>query len=113
LKDIIETWTKTRKKEDVIILLNENGIPCSPIYDIKDITEDPHFTQAREMIVEQYQPGLGTIKLLGNPIKMSDTKPRSRGPAPDLGSDTGEVLHRLLGIREEKIQRLKKRKVIS
>ncbi len=64
------------------------------------------------MVVEVDQPGLGMVRLQGNPVKMSETRPGPRGPAPDLGGDSGAVLQELLGLDERKVTELRKRGVI-
>ena len=107
LKEIIEEWSRKKSKAEVLELLTQAGIPCCPIYDIKEASEDPHIQAAREMVLEMDQPGLGRVKVQGNPIKMSLTKPKPRGPAPSLGGNTYEVLNALLGISEDRFRELK------
>jgi crotonobetainyl-CoA:carnitine CoA-transferase CaiB-like acyl-CoA transferase len=46
----------------------------------------------REMVVELEQPGLGPVRLLGLPIKLSRTPGDPTRPAPALGEHTEEVL---------------------
>ena len=107
LKEIIEEWSRKKTKAEVLELLTQAGIPCCPIYDIKEASEDAHIQGAREMVLEIDQPGLGRVKVQGNPIKMSLTKPKPRGPAPSLGGNTYEVLNALLGISEDRFRELK------
>ena len=106
LRQALEEWTMTHDKEEIVRLLNDSRVPSCPIYDIREASEDPHISGAREMVVEVEQPGLGKVKLQGNPIKMSATKPAPRGPAPELGGDTEEVLRDLLGLGPEEYKRL-------
>jgi len=106
LRQALEEWTMVHGKEEIVRLLNDSRVPSCPIYDIKEASEDPHISGAREMVVEVEQPGLGKVKLQGNPIKMSATKPAPRGPAPELGGDTEEVLRELLGLGPEEYKRL-------
>jgi formyl-CoA transferase len=106
LKEIIEAWTITQNRDEIIELLNKYQIPSCPIYNIKDVSDDPHIAGARRMVVKINQPGLGEVKLQGNPIKMSETQPAPRGPAPRLGEDTETVLLSLLGINPEKYREL-------
>lgn len=107
LKPLIESWTTERSRDEVVELLNLNRVPSCPIYDIKEASEDPHIGQAREMVIEVDQPKIGKVKLQGNPVKMSGTKPNPRGPAPSLGGDTYNVLSQLLGLTARDYQRLK------
>lgn len=106
LREIIEKWTMPKKKNEIVELLNKNRIPSCQIYDIKDASNDPHIGIARGMVVEMDQPELGLVKLQGNPIKMSETKPVPRGPAPKLGANNEEVLKEILGISTKKYEEL-------
>jgi len=63
-------------------------------------------------VVELEQPGLGAVRVQGNPVKMSETRPVPRGPAPWLGGDTFEVLLDLLGMSLEEYERLKEQGVV-
>ena len=93
-------------------MLNANRIPSCPIYDVKDASEDPHIAKARGMVVDVEQPGIGVVKLQGNPIKMSETNPKPRGPAPRLGEDNAAILTDLLGLSHEAVSRLREEGVI-
>ena len=112
LRPIIEAWTLGRSREEVVTLLNTNRIPSCPIYDVKDASEDPHIAKARGMVVDVKQPGIGMVKLQGNPIKMSETNPKPRGPAPRLGEDNAAILTDLLGLPHEAVSRLREEGVI-
>ena len=107
LKELIEEWTSERSRDEIVTLLNENRVPSCPIYDIKDASEDPHISKVREMVVNVHQPGLGDIRLQGNPIKMSETDPRPRGPAPALGADSELILKEVLGLSDSEIKKLR------
>jgi formyl-CoA transferase len=112
LKTMIEEWSRGKTKIEIVGLLTEAGVPSCPIYDIKEASEDPHIQGARKMVLNLEQPGLGTVKVQGNPIKMSMTEPEPRGPAPSLGGNTYEVLNKLLGISEDRFRELKEKGVV-
>jgi len=107
IKSAVQGWVSERSVEEVVSTLNGNGVPSCPIYDLKQASEDPHIGGAREMTVEVEQPGLGKVKLLGNPIKMSETDPSPRGPAPRLSGDTNSVLRELLRLSEDEVAGLR------
>lgn len=112
LKPFIQNWTSSKKVNDIVTFLTEHRIPACPIYNLKEASEDPHIVKDRKMIVEFEQPNLGKIKLLGNPIKMSQTNPSPKGPAPTLGSNTEEVFQKLLNISKIEIERLRSSGII-
>jgi len=112
LKPLIEEWTSARSVAEVVGLLTERGVPACPIYTVRDVVEDPHIADARGMVVEAEQPSVGRVKLLGCPVKMSETRPAPKGPAPALGEDTEEVLTELLGLSAEEVEALRREGVL-
>ncbi len=69
-----------------------------------DIDEalDSELVRARQMVVEMEQPGLGPVRQLGAPVKMSRTPADPTRPAPAFGEHTEEVL-REAGYSDEEI----------
>ena len=112
LREKIEVWSRSKSKNEIVELLTKAGIPSCPIYDIKEASEDPHIMGARKMVQEIEQPGLGPVKVQGNPIKMSMTDPQPRGPAPSLGGNTYQVLHELLNVSETEFKELMEKGVV-
>jgi formyl-CoA transferase len=101
LKETIEKWTANYDKNELVDLLNRKRVPACKIYDVREASEDPHIGNAREMVQIIDQKDLGMVKVQGNPIKMSATDPRPRGPAPSLGEDTEQILEDLLGVSSD------------
>lgn len=112
LKPLIEEWTTRHEKDGIVELLNKHRVPSCQIYDVREASEDEHIGGVRGMVVELEQPGLGAVKVQGNPIKMSETGPAPSGPAPSLGEDTFEVLRDLLGVSPEEYERLREQGVV-
>ena len=106
LKLLIEAWTRTQHVKKLVDLLNAAGVPAAPIYSIKDVVEDPHIVIDRQMFIEEPHPRIGNITVLGNPIKMSTTQPKPRGPAPQLGQHTRDILTRLLHLQQKDVDAL-------
>jgi crotonobetainyl-CoA:carnitine CoA-transferase CaiB-like acyl-CoA transferase len=82
----LEEALAARSTGEWVDALIEAGVPCGPIHDYRQVFEDPH-TQAREMEVR-----LGSARMLGIPVKMSDTPGAIRRAAPEVGEHTEEVL---------------------
>src|ERR1700676_547312 len=87
---IIEQWTMTKTKMQVMAELNEVDVPCGPILSMKDIYEDKSLYE-REMLVELDHPTRGRYVQVGSPINLSDS-PIEHERAPLLGEHTDEVL---------------------
>jgi formyl-CoA transferase len=82
----LERTFAARSTDEWVDALIEAGVPCGPIHDYRQVFEDPH-TQAREMEVR-----VGSTRMLGIPVKLSDTPGAVRRAAPELGEHTAEVL---------------------
>lgn len=106
----LESTLKEQPTDKWLELCFEEGVPAGPIYNYKQVFEDPH-TNAREMMVEMDHPVEGTIRGLGIPIKLSETPGSVRHAAPLLGEHTEETLKNL-GYSREEIAGLQERKVI-
>ncbi|MCX5820362.1 MAG: CoA transferase [Deltaproteobacteria bacterium] len=111
LKPLIEAWTKERQVNSVVDTLLEAGVPAAPIYDVKQVVEDPHIAGAREMFVEIDHPLVGRTKLTGCHIKMSETKPSVKTPAPTLGQHNEEIFGGL-GLSEDEVRKMRDEGVI-
>jgi crotonobetainyl-CoA:carnitine CoA-transferase CaiB-like acyl-CoA transferase len=72
-------------------LLTRAGVPCGSVRDVPDALSDPQL-MAREMIQAVEHVAAGTIKVLGVPIKLSETPGTVRTAPPILGQHTAQVL---------------------
>lgn len=91
LKAEIENWLYGYTAVDAADLLEQGGIPCSVIFNVKDISESDYIRE-REMLVDINQSEHGTFRIPGNPIKLSSVKQININPAPKLGEHTEAVL---------------------
>jgi formyl-CoA transferase len=87
---VIEQWTKTLTKHEVLDRLNAIDVPCGPILSTKDLIEDDSL-RARKMIVEVDHPERGIYITVGCPLNLSDT-PVDVARSPLLGEHNAEIL---------------------
>lgn len=99
---MIEEWTKTQTKFDVMNLLIPENVPCGPILSMKEIADEPTLRDT-ETVVEVDHPTRGKYLSVGNPIKLSDS-PVDYERSPLLGEHTDEILSEFLGLSEEEIK---------
>ena len=79
--------------------LEAAGLPCGPINNVAQALAHPQVA-ARNMLVTVEDATSGTLKLAGNPLKLSGfADPPTRAPAPDLDADRAKIL-RELGMAE-------------
>nr|WP_026264377.1 CaiB/BaiF CoA-transferase family protein [Arthrobacter sp. 135MFCol5.1] len=71
--------------------LEEQGLLNAPVHTLEQALADAQ-TEANGMIVEAEHPGVGTVKMLNAPIRLSATPPSVRRAAPRLGEHNVEVL---------------------
>ncbi|WP_422012492.1 CaiB/BaiF CoA transferase family protein [Reyranella sp.] len=92
LNERLAEVTKTNTSAHWIESLNKAGVPCGPINTIDMTFAEPqvqHLGIARPV----NHPALGEIKVVGQPINLSDyPQPKALNPTPDLGQHTDEVL---------------------
>ena len=74
--------------------LNKAGVPCGPVNSVAEVFRDPQILQ-QHMVMDVEQPGYGIVRMLGFPIKFSDSPCRVRRPAPRLGEHSDEILAEL------------------
>ncbi len=92
--------------------LNKAKVPCGPINSFSQALNDEQ-VQHRDMIVEVEHPDGGTVKMPGNPVKLSYTNEDTYSPPPHLGSHTKEILKEWGGYDDKIIQALIDKKIIQ
>jgi len=91
-------------------LLVAAGLPCGPVYNIKEAFADP---QVRALRIQRSvgHPRLGEIDLVAQPCEITGFDREIRTATPDLGEHNDEILQSL-GYGSAEIARLKAERVI-
>ena len=92
-------------------ILNDNGIPCGPIYTMDQSLEHPQIRH-REMVVEMPHPTMGSVRLLGLPVKFGETPVHIRRHPPLFAEHTDEILGEL-GLSDAELEQLRESGVIN
>jgi formyl-CoA transferase len=111
LDGIIAQWTSGHALDDLLILLQNQGVPASRVFRAPDMLQDPQFT-AREAIVSVDHEVFGPIRMQNAFPKMSATPGRVRWPGPKLGEHTDAVLAERAGCSAEQLGALRARGII-
>ncbi|OGL58522.1 MAG: hypothetical protein A3J27_07880 [Candidatus Tectomicrobia bacterium RIFCSPLOWO2_12_FULL_69_37] len=106
LLPLLEGILRTRPGEEWLDLFEKAGVPSAPVNPLDRALENEQVA-AREMVRTYEYPGLGPVRVVGNPIldRVAGRNPDFR-PAPLLGQDTEAVLKDVLGYPEERIASL-------
>ncbi len=104
LEEKLKEFCSSRTAIEVSNIFNENGVPCSAIYDYEMALNDPQY-QAREAFIE-WEDIDGDIIQGVNIVPKFKKRPGKiwRG-GPDFGQDTKDILYEH-GLKDEDIERL-------
>jgi CoA:oxalate CoA-transferase len=108
---IVGDWTKTKTVAEIVKLLSDHEIPCSPVPSLDQVANDPQLIE-RDMIIEVEQELSGKVKVPGSIFKMSKTPGNVKLRSPILGEHNHEIYSGLLGYSEEKLAQLSEEDII-
>src|SRR6478609_1454133 len=90
----IEARTTRQTSAHWIRVLNESGVPCSPVMNLEQVFADPQVID-QQAVVKVEHPGLGEVSMLGSALHVDGAPLPVRHPAPGLGAQTEDVLREL------------------
>ena len=108
---LLRQATVMRTTDAWMALLESQAVPCGPINKLDAVFADPQVV-ARGLRIELPDAQSGSVPLVANPIRLSDTPVTYRLPPPRLGEHTQSVLTEWLGLDAERIRRLRDNAVI-
>lgn len=111
--DTLNDITRTKPTAWWIETLENNKVGCGRINTLQEVFDDPQ-VKAREMVIEMDHPAAGSrkAKVIGSPLKMSETPVSYRRPAPLLGQHTEELLGEYLGMSSAEVAALREKGVV-
>ena len=91
----IEAILADKTTVEWIAIIGKAGVPCGPINNIAQALQHPQ-VEARNMLVTVPDGEGGTLRVSGNPLKMSAfADPPTRDAAPDLDANRAAILKEL------------------
>src|SRR5919201_399140 len=95
-----------RTLEEMRQLFESCDLTACPVYDIADITRDPHVV-ARGILIDVPDSALGAVRMTAPAPRLSDTPAAVRSTGPDLGAHNREV-YGALGVSEAELAELQR-----
>ncbi|MEV4162050.1 CaiB/BaiF CoA transferase family protein [Nonomuraea dietziae] len=111
LDEAVGSWIAARDAEEVVARFEEAQAAIAPIYNVKDIAEDPQY-EALNTFVELPDEELGSVTVQNVLFRLSETPGEVRWTGRPLGRDTDEVLGEL-DYTPEQIKQLRENGVIA
>ena len=111
LKPVLDERLRRRTRADWIARLAAAGVPCGSVRDLREVFDDAQLA-ARNMVATLNHPAIGSLRLLGVPVKLSETPASVRTAPPTLGQHTDAVLQTDLGMSARDLATLRASGVI-
>ncbi len=110
---ILDRTLAARPRDEWVRIFEERRAPFaySPVLDYQEALADPQVLE-NEYVVEFDHPAAGNVKMMGYPVRFSETPARIAREAPEFGQHTEEVLSELLGCTWEEIAALREAGVV-
>ncbi len=106
LDRLVGEWTRNYTGQEVMARLQAAGVAAAPVQDVEDQLErDPQY-RARGLYVQLDEPEMGPVLTEYPPVRLSETPPEVRAPAPLMGEHTAAVLRDVLGYDAATIEKL-------
>lgn len=111
LRDILEPLVRPWTRQALLDRLGDAGVIAGAVNTIPEVFDDAQ-VRSRGMAVAAPTARNPELRLVGSPLKLSETPGTIRRAPPGFGEHTEEVLRDLLGYDDRRIQGLRTSKVI-
>jgi crotonobetainyl-CoA:carnitine CoA-transferase CaiB-like acyl-CoA transferase len=110
LNELIAGALRAKTSREWFEIMVAEGIPCGPVYSIKDVFDDPQ-VEALRIKRPVTHPRLGDLDLIAQPCEITGFDREIRTATPDLGEHNDEILQSL-GYDADAIAKLKAARAI-
>jgi crotonobetainyl-CoA:carnitine CoA-transferase CaiB-like acyl-CoA transferase len=112
LEQYVAAWTKDYTPEEVMTMMQEQGVAAGAVHPTSGLYEDPQLKH-RGFFVELHHSGIGPHHYDGFTFHLSKTPGEIRMPAPCLGEHNAYVYKEILGLSDDEIGELMVEGVIT
>lgn len=111
LRPLLVDRLRSRTRKAWIDALTSAGVPCGSVRDLAELFADPQ-VEARAMVEHVAHATLGPLRVLGTPLKLSETPASIRSAPPTLGQHTASVLIEELQLSQADVDNLRAQGVV-
>jgi crotonobetainyl-CoA:carnitine CoA-transferase CaiB-like acyl-CoA transferase len=105
IDQMVASWISKRSFSEVMETFEKVNAPIGPVYDIKQIMEDPQF-KALGSVTSVEDPDLGPLKMTNVIFRLSETPGRIRWAGRRKGQDNEQVYKELLNLGSDRLKEL-------
>ncbi|AMR80566.1 CaiB/BaiF CoA transferase family protein [Cupriavidus nantongensis] len=96
--ELVAAALRQRGRSEWLAVLEDAGVPCGPVNNLEDVFNDPHVkARGAEIRMPCEWAKNGQLRLLANPLKLSETPATYRKPPPRLDEHRDAILKDWLG----------------
>jgi crotonobetainyl-CoA:carnitine CoA-transferase CaiB-like acyl-CoA transferase len=110
LSGLLREIFQTKPRAHWLELLEAHDVPAAPLMTLDEVFADPQVRHLG-MEVELRHPKMGSVRLAGSGIRLSETPVRIAEAPPLLGEHTGEILGEV-GLSREEVAALRQKGVL-
>ena len=111
LRAILQARLLDKTTAEWVEILEAADILCAPVQPLDEAIDDPQVRHNEMVVSVEHRPDQ-KIKIVGVPVKLSETPGSVRTSAPSIGQDTPEILVQL-GYSEAEIADLCRREIVA
>lgn len=112
LAALVAERIKTGTLQEWQARLDEEGCVAAPVATMGEVAQDPHL-RANGAFQNVSHPAAGTFETVAAPFNIHGANVQVRGPGPEPGAHTEQVLTERLGLSAERIKELNEKKVLG
>ncbi len=109
LSELLESRTKSHSTEELLELMHDHAVPCSPIQNMAEVAAHPQVAEAGLLPMAAH-PEVSNYRDVALPLRVDGERPRGVRPPPGAGEHTSEILAEL-GYTEREVQEFLERGV--
>lgn len=111
LDHYIRSWTQGHEAEEVMVLLQREGVPAGITQNASDLAHDPQL-QSRSFFIDLTHSVLGKTTTDASPIRLTNSPAEYRRASPSPGQDNDYIFREVLRLSDAEINRLRRDKII-